>query len=670
MSLLFAGIAGEQPSVEFPPTPSVSGMDASLASSWVAPVIPADTGPAPESDSSSPSQQPTSSPSAADGTSGDLADEFGGLTSSQIAALLPTQDSSPAEAGGQAADGGQSGGSSGGGSSGSSAGAAPQSPGAPPPSSPQENSPPPPSNPPPVLGPTFTWTQPTPVAPTFGTVADQTSVEGDAVSLAVPVSSPGTVTFAALNLPAGLSIDAQTGVVSGTVATEAVDVADGHYATTIVAANDQGGSATLTFDWDVTAAAPVLSNPGGQTSQRGDSVSLQLSASQAFDRPVSFDAIGLPAGLSIDGQGSISGIIAANAGQATPYAVTVTATCGGSSTSQTFDWAVSNANRAPTLASPGEQSDRAGDRVWLELSADDADGDALLWSATGLPTGLSLDQYTGFVEGTLEDSSAGPSPHQVTFSVSDGNASASQSLLWSVSPLRLVAPQEREDAAGATVSLQVEGHSATGSPLTYSATGLPTGLDVDANTGLIFGTIDLAAVSSQPYDATLSVTDGTFTDSRSIDWRVSSVLLDWIDQQSNLAGEVVSLNLVAEYYGTAPLVWSGTGLPPGLSLESSTGQVSGTIAEGIRGVFYEVTVSVVGTGGATQTFEWRVDPASNVAPQLPDPGDQSSQLGQSVFLSLSATDDDGDAMTYSAVGLPAGLEIDQDTGTISGTLAT
>ncbi|MGH1490104.1 MAG: S8 family serine peptidase [Acidimicrobiales bacterium] len=55
----------------------------------------------------------------------------------------------------------------------------------------------------------------------------------------------------------------------------------------------------------------------------------------------------------------------------------------------------------------------------------------------------------------------------------------------------------------------------------------------------------------------------------------------------------------------------------------------------------------------------------NAAPVLSNPGPQSNEVGDSVQLTLQATDDDGDPLSFSATGLPAGLNV---TGaTITGT---
>ncbi len=58
--------------------------------------------------------------------------------------------------------------------------------------------------------------------------------------------------------------------------------------------------------------------------------------------------------------------------------------------------------------------------------------------------------------------------------------------------------------------------------------------------------------------------------------------------------------------------------------------------------------------------------SSNTAPTLANPGDQSSPVGQSLTMSLSAIDPEGAPLTYNVSGLPAGLTL-AGTGVISGT---
>ena len=62
---------------------------------------------------------------------------------------------------------------------------------------------------------------------------------------------------------------------------------------------------------------------------------------------------------------------------------------------------------------------------------------------------------------------------------------------------------------------------ADGEPLTFNATGLPDGLNIDSETGLISGTLSLSSVGS--HDVFVTVSDGTDSDSGSFTWTVTVV---------------------------------------------------------------------------------------------------------------------------------------------------
>ena len=71
-----------------------------------------------------------------------------------------------------------------------------------------------------------------------------------------------------------------------------------------------------------------------------------------------------------------------------------------------------------------------GATVLLQLSAADPDGDPVTFSATGLPTGVSLDASTGLISGTLTAASVGT--HTVTVTAAAGGLSQSQTFTWVV----------------------------------------------------------------------------------------------------------------------------------------------------------------------------------------------------------------------------------------------
>lgn len=59
-------------------------------------------------------------------------------------------------------------------------------------------------------------------------------------------------------------------------------------------------------------------------------------------------------------------------------------------------------------------------------------------------------------------------------------------------------------------------------PLTYSATGLPSGLSIDPNTGVISGTLPADASENSPYTVTITADDGEATADQVFTWTVAN----------------------------------------------------------------------------------------------------------------------------------------------------
>src|SRR5205807_1161855 len=136
---------------------------------------------------------------------------------------------------------------------------------------------------------------------------------------------------------------------------------------------------------------------------------------------------------------------------------------------------------------------------------------------------------------------------------------------------------------------------------------------------------------------------------------------------------IIALTIAATDPDNDALTYSATGLPTGLSIETGTGKITGTIDYAAStGSPYTVTVTVKdpSNASASASFVWTVS-NTNRAPSVTNPGTQSGTQGSAIApLSISASDPDGDTLTYGAAGLPGGLSINTTTGVISGTVAT
>jgi hypothetical protein len=238
----------------------------------------------------------------------------------------------------------------------------------------------------------------------------------------------------------------------------------------------------------------------------------------------------------------------------------------------------------------------------------------------------------------------------------------------------------QSDAEGEAVSLTL---TATGSepPFTYTITfgSLPSGLSLADDT--ISGTILNGAATDVPngvYSITITATDSNtpvdFTDA-SFTWTVTDPLpiIDALGSRSDAENTFVSFYVTGSDPDDDPITYDATGLPAGIGIDESSGEVSGTItngaAQGGSGGVYAVTVYVRDTwGSASNLFSWTVtDPNPVVDPVSP----QSNTEGNLVPVSLqvTATDPDGDApVNFGAVGLPPGLSM-SGSGLVTGTVA-
>ena len=301
---------------------------------------------------------------------------------------------------------------------------------------------------------------------------------------------------------------------------------------------------------------------------------------------MSYSASGLPPGLSLgvvnagglgDEVASINGTLAPGVGSA--YTVTITASDGTDSSSISFYWIVTT---TVTLFNPGDQASRDGSDVNLALQAVTTLDHPISYAASNLPPGLSLDPVTGVISGTIPVGSANTYP--VSIFASDSTNEFEVFFNWTVLPsVNIVNPGDQLGEDGDSVNLALQGTSALGLPLTYSASNLPEGLSIDPLTGLISGTIAAGAASDSDGTAAVTVVadDGFDTSAISFSWfLVSTVSLPNPGNQTTAEGFRRQPGLAShERAGTAGF-YSVFNLPPGLSVDPDTGVISGTIAAG------------------------------------------------------------------------------------------
>lgn len=184
---------------------------------------------------------------------------------------------------------------------------------------------------------------------------------------------------------------------------------------------------------------PTVDYPGDQASNEGQSVSLQIVASDPDPNDdLTYTATGMPPGLSLGlSSGEIYGTISYNAAAGSPYNVEVTVTDNGTpplADSTTFIWTIADVNRPPTVTNPGDQANAEGSTISLQVQGGDPDGNSITFAAVGLPPGLSM-ASDGLITGEIEVGAAGSSPYTVDVTVTDNGTpplDATTSFEWTI----------------------------------------------------------------------------------------------------------------------------------------------------------------------------------------------------------------------------------------------
>ncbi|MCC7084995.1 MAG: putative Ig domain-containing protein [Pirellulales bacterium] len=440
------------------------------------------------------------------------------------------------------------------------------------------------------------------------------------------------VTFVASGLPPGIVFDANTAIISGTILVGAAQ--NGPYHVNIHA-TDGVETADYPFDWPVTGI--TLAAQQNRANHVGDAINFTISGSTYSGLPLTFAADSLPDGISIDpGTGVIAGIITAAAATQGNYYTTITATQGNDSASVAFSWAAvpAGVSSIVSIVNPGTQTSRRLDYVTTYVSATSSLNLPVSIDVTGLPPGLSLQQGEGSgIVGTIDAAAAINSPYHVTISATDGLASRQINFDWIVepdSPIHAYNPGDSTSLVGQTIGFSIYVESTSPNPLTYSATGLPTGLSIDPQTGNISGTI--AALSALPaaFYSKVTVTDGTSTSSTTFQWTILSSWDQNIVTLPNPTGGTIQLQ---SPFGTslAASISPSSGVAPPIGIQFPWGFLSFTVSGVAAGAAADVTISGLDVAQITDYYKDGSTPA-NATPHWYDflfgtPTDGDSAIG-------------------------------------------
>jgi len=325
--------------------------------------------------------------------------------------------------------------------------------------------------------------------------------------------------------------------------------------------------------------APTLSSPGNRTLAEGSIVSFTVNGADSDGDALSYSASGVPGG-AIFNSANRSFSWTPGYDQAGSYTVIFSVSDGALSASQTIIITVNNVNRAPQFNVIPAQTVAENAPLSFTLSASDPDGDSLTFSAANLPGGSQLSNFSHSFSWTPGYDQAGSYP--VTFSVSDGNLAASQTVTITVSNVNR-APQlspvpAQSVAENAPLSFTLSASDPDGDSLSYTASGLPNGASFSSTNRTLSWTPGFDQAGN--YQVLFTVSDGSLTASQTVQITVSNLnrkpVISGTPAVSVMVGQSYRFTPTAQDPDGQPLTFSISNSPAWASFDSTSGTLTGT----------------------------------------------------------------------------------------------
>jgi large repetitive protein len=492
------------------------------------------------------------------------------------------------------------------------------------------------------------------------------------------------LTYAAVGLPAGLSINAATGIISGTIDRSASQLNGGIYSVTVTASDGKGGTASTTFGWTVTNPAPTATNDLAATNEDSPvTIAVLANDNDPDGDPLTVISASAPNGtVVINANGTITYTPAANFNGIDTITYMISDGQGGTSTA-TVTVTVVAQNDAPTVTAPIPPQtgvDAGAVSVLVAGNFADLDGDTLTFAASGLPLGLSINPATGLITGTIDRSASQSNGgvYSVSVTASDGKGgTVTTSFTWTVTnpgPTAVDDVATTNEDTPVTVSVLTNDTDPDGDPLTVTTATAPNGTVVINANGTItytpkanFNGTDVITYTISDGQGGTSTATVTVTVVAQND---APTVVSPIPSQTGVDAGAVSVPVAGNFTDLDgdTLSFVATGLPLGLSINPATGLITGTIdrsASQAAGGVYTVSVTASdGNGGTvTTTFTWTV---TNPGPSATDDVATTNEDTPVIVPVLTNdTDPDGDPLTVVSATAPNGTVVINGDGTIT-----
>jgi len=331
-------------------------------------------------------------------------------------------------------------------------------------------------------------------------------------------------------------------------------------------------------------------------------------------------------------------------------------------------------NLPPTISGSPSYWVYVGSQYSFRPTASDPEGKALTFSIANKPSWASFDTTTGRLSGTP---SAVGLWNSISIKVTDGvNTSALSTFSLRATSTSNVAPTISGSPAivatiGKAYSFRPTASDANGDPLVYKITNQPSWASFDKWSGTLSGTPSVAGTYS---NITISVSDGSksvtlaaFT----ITSRANSApKVTGTPSTSITVGQAYAFQPTASDVDGDTLGFSVQNKPSWATFNTTTGKLSGTPSSAATYSNIIISASDGKLTTSLSAFAITVKPVANTAPVISGTPVTAVSSGNSYSFKPTASDANGDTLTFSIANRPAWASFNTATGQLSGTPAS
>lgn len=541
-----------------------------------------------------------------------------------------------------------------------------------------------------------------PVAPVVNSPTNVTGTVGEPFNYQITATNSPTG-FTAAPRPAGLMLNATTGAITG------IPMAAGATQATVTATNAAGASPGLIVNFTINAPKPAITSAATAIGMAGQAFNYQIAAT---NNPTAYGATGLPNGLMVN---TNNGAITGTPNDPGMPTAKISATNASGTTTLDLMLNIAAVNAVPAITSALNDNAVVGQAYNYQITGTNT---PTAFNATGLPNGLMVDA-NGAITGT--PNADGVVQVVLTASNATGNGTATLNLTVAAAPIdqgiggeQPLAPSPAARVLGPVVTMFPHWNTggaaipyAQDTETLFGAFAVQTGnignsqnSFVETNiTGpgtisfwwkvsseknsdffkVLLDNVEQASISGEvDWDGgTVAIPAGTHTLRFSfVKDAAGSAGADagWLDDveftAASVTPEITSASEVAAAVGQTfsyqitatnnPTSFTAEGLPPGVSLNASTGTIVGVPTDDGA---YLPTLTATNSEGDSLPFDLIIKVAGP-APIITSALVASSMVNEGVFrYQITAA---GNPDSYDADPLPSGLSINKGTGLISG----